>query len=267
MKPVGFFILSAASLLLAGCHPTMPNPASAEMKAEASKLSPIDYASQTIDTLARGIGATVKNLHADDETREIEGQYRHSVKDQPLSAWMRDYCTAIGGQTTETFGSYCVKNNNVIFVIYSKVIQADGVVPIWSYRVIQPVQGRSIRLESQLIEDMALARENRERDLAKQQAVRDQEAAQREARVQAQAQQRQLRLNAAHTAIDPLPRGSQICSRQGVYHFRYVGGLEDRQADRLLVRIAGTTSGYVRTGEPHAQDVLWVDIDKWEPCP
>lgn len=259
--------LSACALLaMAACHPTMPNPASPEMRSEASKLSPIDYASQSIDTLERGIGVTVKNVHSDDETREMEGRYRHSKKDQPLATWMRDYCTAIGGQTADHLGSYCFKDNHVVFVLYSSVLQDDNSVPIWSYRIVQPLHGMSPRLESQLIEDMAKEREAREQSFARREELLAQETAQREARAQAQAQQRQMRLAAAHAAIDPLSRGAQICSKQGVYHFRYVGGLEDRQADRLLVRITGTTSGYVRTGEPHAQDVLWVDIDQWEPC-
>lgn len=260
--------LSALSLplLMAACHPTMPNPTSAEMRTEAAKLSPVDYASQTIDTLERGVGATVKELHSDAETRELEGRYRHSVKDQPLVIWMRNYCTAIGGQTVESLGSYCIKNDHVAFVLYSRVEQADGVIPIWSYRIVEPIQGVSQRLESQLIDDTSAVKKGREVESATQQALQAQEDAQKQARREAEAQKRRQELDAAHAVMDRLPRGAQVCSKPGLFSRQYVGNIEGRSADKLHILIVRTGSGFYDTGEPQPQQVWWYDVDLWQPC-
>ncbi len=238
----------------------MPAPGSAEVAA----LSPVDYASMTLDR-TRSINRVTKNIRADAQTRSISGEYRERGKPwKVLDAQMEEYCTAKNGTPSNVKTSvqeprlYCTKNDAVLFYVdlltgRTEPIPGEiGSQWTWTYEVVEPTSAGGAQLLQEALQ------KDREKESARD---RDRDAA-----LAAIGRQRAIEVEAARRQMEALRRGAQICSKPGVYHFTYLGGLEEMQGNRLLVRIAGTREGYVRTGEPQAQDVIWSDVEKWEPC-
>ncbi len=58
--------------------------------------------------------------------------------------------------------------------------------------------------------------------------------------------------------------GEMVCSKPGVYRTKYVGWIEQREQDRVLLKIAGGFNGKVNDFRPG--EMRWDDIEHWTPC-
>jgi hypothetical protein len=58
--------------------------------------------------------------------------------------------------------------------------------------------------------------------------------------------------------------GEMVCSKPGIYRTKYVGWIEQREQDRVLLKIAGGFNGKVNDFRPG--EMRWDDIGHWTPC-
>lgn len=76
--------------------------------------------------------------------------------------------------------------------------------------------------------------------------------------------QTQVALQGARDSYARVGRGSTVCSRHGAYRQDYLGYVEDRDGDRVQIRVAGSKSGLM--AELKSQDIIWDSILTWTPC-